>query len=169
MNFFKNKVFLEEVAINDKEEDVFIGAAGRSAKWGGSGIAFDNSGINTKKVNGVSIDYIEEKYSLDNVGLVKIDIEGGEAKVLESMKFFFIRHQANMFLSLHPHLMSIDNIEKTIDDIYDTFNYVYDDKLQLMEREFAINKYINNKKLIELGKMNSSEHQEIIGTFSKIK
>lgn len=167
-NEFKDTVFLEEAAINDTNSLVSIGPAGRKAQWGGSGIAFDNSGVGTKYVNGITINKLESTYNIDNCGLVKIDIEGGESKVLHTFKDFFQRHQSNLFLSVHPHLMSEADLVKTINVLYEIFPYVYDGEFNRIDIETCTSLYISNKKKIANGSMNSSVGQELIGSFNKL-
>lgn len=64
--------------------------------------------------------------NISNFNFIKIDIEGGEAKVIPSMTNIIELYRPTLFISMHPWWM--DNVEKDIKNIFDTlssYKYLY--------------------------------------------
>ncbi len=168
-NKFHEKVSLEYAALYGENKEIFIGGGERKAEWGGSGIAITNSNDpRSKKINGITIDSLIKKYTINDCGLIKIDIEGGEAFIMESMSNFFQTQKSNMYISIHPHLINPGRLQKTISKIFDIFPYVYNTDFVLLDKTESIKTFLINKIKIEQMIISSSNGHELIGTFRKI-
>ena len=54
------------------------------------------------KVRGISIETLAREQALPRIDFLKLDIEGGEFLVLNSMKAFLVKNKPHFHLSLHP-------------------------------------------------------------------
>jgi FkbM family methyltransferase len=52
-------------------------------------------------VHGISIEDVESHYDFTDLGLVKMDVEGGEYLLLPAMEPFLARHRPNLYASFH--------------------------------------------------------------------
>jgi hypothetical protein len=50
---------------------------------------------------GISIEDVESHYDFNDLGLVKMDVEGGEYLLLPAMEHFLARHRPNLYVSFH--------------------------------------------------------------------
>lgn len=80
-------------------------------------------------------DYIK-KMTQDPIGLIKMDIEGGEIYVLEEMHDYIKEHHPNMYISFHPNWFpeKEKNIERIIEIIFDGYK-VLNTLLQECDKE----------------------------------
>ena len=91
-----------------------------------------------------------QQFFLDNriadCNFIKIDIEGGEFTVLPTMQEFLEKEKPTIHLSLHPPLIknSYDSLKK-IYKIISKYNFVYDNKLKALEKEFILRADNNDK------------------------
>jgi len=91
-----------------------------------------------------------QQFFLDNritdCNFIKIDIEGGEFTVLPTMQKFLEKEKPTIHLSLHPPLIknSYDSLKK-IYKIISKYNFVYDNKLKALEKEFILRADNNDK------------------------
>ena len=70
---------------------------------------------------------------------MKIDIEGGEFTVLSTMKEFLEKEKPTIHLSLHtPLIKNPHDSLKKIYEIISKYNFVYDNKLKTLEKEFIL-------------------------------
>ena len=168
-NDFKDRVHLEHAALYNSNSEIYVGGGERKAQWGGSGIAITNSDDSrSKKVSGITIDSLIEKYDFNDCGLIKIDIEGGEAYVMDNMKGFFESQKPNMYISIHPHLIDPGKLYHTISSIFKIFPYVYNTNYELLDQVDTIQDFLMRKIKIGQGLMSSSNGHELIGTFKEI-
>jgi FkbM family methyltransferase len=101
-------------------------------------------------IESITIEHFLKEYNLDpkNIGLIKIDIEGGEIIVVPSIKTFLEKYKPNLYISLHYVFLKqnqINEILKILFDIYDEC-HIYDknDKYQSNIQE------IIDKKITQL-------------------
>lgn len=111
---------------------------------------YDNYGDQQElvDVNTTTLESVIEENNIDpnNIGLIKMDIEGGEIIVLPNIKDFLLKYKPNFFISLHrgDEYLNNDQINFLINLLFDIYNncYVYlDDKNELrkkIDRETAL-------------------------------
>lgn len=90
-----------------------IGNATRTEKLFSSGFLGDSmSSLNDRKDNLMSVDVFcatledflkNQGTEIKNIGLIKIDAEGGEVKVLQGSKDFITQHLPTIYVSFHPY------------------------------------------------------------------
>lgn len=78
------------------------------------------------EVEGICIETLEARCDMGRLGLVKMDIEGGEYVVLPSMGEFFRRHQSPLYISFHipPLAQRDERIGETFQFLCDTFKAI---------------------------------------------
>ena len=117
-NDFKDNVKLEYAALYNKNKLIYVGGSKRKSEWGSSEIKFtDEKDLISKQISGVTIDYLVEKYNINDCGFVKMDIEGGEMRALlgaiNVIKHYHpvlsisIYHSGKDFFEIKPWLASI--------------------------------------------------------------
>jgi len=100
----QSKIKCLNLALTDQTKPVRL-YLGRSAGNSESGI-LPNYSDEYMEVAGVTLDDLIQKYSIENVNFIKIDIEGGEYFIIQSMRSFLYRARPTLYLSLHrPFLM----------------------------------------------------------------
>lgn len=65
------------------------------------------------------------KIKLDNIGLIKMDIEGHETIVIVSMIPILKKYKPNIVIDVHWSLLTIKKIEKMLDELYSIYKYCY--------------------------------------------
>lgn len=65
-----------------------------------------------RKIKKIDIRWLEEKFGLGDLNLIKIDIEGGEYQLLPAMKDFLRKNAPAVYLSLHPPRLASPFIKK---------------------------------------------------------
>ena len=63
------------------------------------------------------------KIKINNIGLIKIDIEGGEEIVIPSMEDYIIKNKQKMYVSFHPNWFT--EKEKSINYFAELFSTNY--------------------------------------------
>lgn len=168
-NDFKDKVQLEYSALYNKNKKIYVGGGRRGANWGSSEITItDSKDIINKKVNGITIDYLVNKYNIIDCDFVKMDIEGGEAYVIESMRKFFNTQMPILYISIHPHLITYEQLKNTISDIFSIFPYVYDVNYKLLNEKETILNFLKNKIKIEYEGLASNVGHELVCSYYEI-
>lgn len=168
-NKFKNKVQLEYAALYNKNKKIYVGGGKRHADWGSSEIMITDKKDNIKnKVKGITIDKLIKKHKISDCGFIKIDIEGGEAYIIESMKHFFNTQNPILYISIHPHLMTCEQLENTIYQIFDIFPYVYDINYKLLNKKETIKTFLKNKIGIIYEGLASNIGHELIGSYYEL-
>lgn len=167
-NNYQN-VQLEYSALYNKNKKIFVGGGKRHANWGSSEITITNNKDRIrKKVKGITIDKLIKKYKITDCGFVKIDIEGGEAYIIEDMKKFFDTYNSILYISIHPHLMTCEQLENTIYQIFDIFPYVYDINYKLLNKKETIKTFLKNKIGIIYEGLASNIGHELIGSYYEL-
>lgn len=74
-----------------------------------------------------TINIINFLNSINNIGLIKIDIEGFEEKLIPNMEKYFINNTPTLYISFHPGwfedgINSIGKITNTLEPYYNCFN-----------------------------------------------
>ena len=106
----KDKIELHQKCINDKSGQVRFG---NIAKGGDSTSSLQFSDSKTSWiVEGMTFDDFIKKNNITNCNFIKMDIEGGEAIVIPSMKNFLEKNKPILYLSMHP-IFFKDAIEDT--------------------------------------------------------
>jgi FkbM family methyltransferase len=91
------------------------------------------------KVKGITFHQFILDNSIKDCNFVKIDIEGGEFMVLPTMQEFLEKEKPTIHLSLHPPLVEKpDDALKKIYEIISKYDYVYDNKLKNVDKEFIL-------------------------------
>jgi FkbM family methyltransferase len=110
-----------------------------------SSIVFEKSSTSCK-VEGITFHQFILDNSIKDCNFIKIDIEGGEFTVLPTMQEFLEKEKPTIHLSLHPPLMKNPHGSlKKIYKIISKYNYVYDNKLKNLEKEFILETNNNDK------------------------
>ena len=106
----KDKIEIHQKCINNKSGQVRFG---NIAKGGDSTSSLQFSDSKTSWiVDGVTFEEFIEKNNIKNCNFIKMDIEGGEAIVLPSMKDFLEKNKPILYLSMHP-IFFKDAVEDT--------------------------------------------------------
>ena len=71
---------------------------------------------------------------LKDISFIKIDIEGAEAKVIEDMERFISVYKPTIYLSIHHHLLTIEEIDKMLTFLFSVYNqpFIFNDKGESM-------------------------------------
>lgn len=103
-----------------------------------SSVVFEKS-TESWKVNGITFHQFILENSINDCNFVKMDIEGGEFIVLPTMEKFLDKEKPTIHLSLHAPLIKNprDSLKK-IHEIISKYNFVYDNKLKTLEKEFIL-------------------------------
>lgn len=79
------------------------------------------------------ISYFEKEYELDNIKLVKMDVEGYESVIIPELLPFLKKRKSTLMLSMHPWLMKNESHITSL--LKETFDYIlYDD----LKSEFGV-------------------------------
>ena len=122
----KEKIRLYKKCIYNKTQKVKFG----SMTGGGDSISslrHADSKISWE-VDGITIEDFIKENKIDDCNFIKMDIEGGEALVLPSMKNYLMENKTALYLSMHPRFFS-DSIEDTrkIIDVLKIYKNIYTD------------------------------------------
>lgn len=133
------KVLLENVAVSPDKDKIVIIPAALTANRGtavlhskdlinsaatlttNSNVSMDDSAI----VNTVTIDCVEKDYNLDDINFIKMDIEGYENVVFPALEPLIKKNRISMLMSVHPWLMSENDIKTLLSRCRATFPYLY--------------------------------------------
>lgn len=142
-NIDLNSQFCFRVKLYDQCITDFSGTAYLTpkSKEGGdsmSSIIFEKSPTSWE-VRGTTFNQFMLDNSIKDCNFIKMDIEGGEFTVLPTMQEFLEEEKPTIHLSLHPPLMKNPyNSLKKIYTIISKYNFVYDNKLKTLEKEFML-------------------------------
>lgn len=134
INLYDNRDILDDVhayrkCINDVDGEVDFGNAKR---WGNSGSSMltgqgfrvdrdcDPNGnwkVSTK-VEGITLESFFKEKNIEKCDFIKMDIEGGETKVIPSLKNIFETYKPVLYLSMHTSFFG--NFNEDIQGIIDT-------------------------------------------------
>lgn len=138
----KGKIELHEKCINVYTGKVKFG----SPSQGGDTISSLRFGYskNAWVVEGITFyDFIRENTIADS-NFIKMDIEGGEAMVLPTMKEYLIKNKPVLYLSMHPSFFSNpkQDTEKII-DVLNIYRYLYLEGKKIID----VNDLLSKKRL----------------------
>ena len=71
-----------------------------------------NSSISSVSIESTTLDELSSNIPFDQVGFVKVDIEGAEEHIMESLFNYGVKYKWNILLELHPQFMSNSNLER---------------------------------------------------------
>jgi len=97
--------------------------------------------------NILTINISEYLSKINNIGLIKIDIEGGEEIVIPSMQDYIIKNKPKMYVSFHPNWFT--EKEKTINYFAELFSTNYK-IFNILHKEISKQDFING--------LNGKEH-----------
>ena len=106
-------------------------------------------GSKTVKVGTIKFNTFLNQYKVDprNIGLIKMDIEGGEKIVVEAMKDFFKKYKPNLYISLHWVFLQKNDIEEILKTLFSIYEYCYrcyhEEKWLQVNEEQILNKEIH--------------------------
>ena len=109
--------------------------------------------VRTKKVESISVDYFcrENKIKPD---LIKVDIEGGEIKMLEGATEVIKKFRPIIFLSYHPiHIEKLGFTKKKIFQLLDKFNYKILDSNAIIPKILENSEYLLVPKKFNISKI----------------
>ncbi len=91
------------------------------------------------EVKGITFYQFILENSINDCNFVKMDIEGGEFTVLPTMKEFLEKEKPTIHLSLHAPLIKnpYESLKK-MHKIISKYNFVYDNKLKTLDKEFIL-------------------------------
>lgn len=144
VNDFKN-ITLVDKCLSDKNETISFGGNGNwgnsestmlvsnpeYSSWGGRWTKEERE-RNVKPTETIDFDTLIQEYNIDmeNLKLIKMDIEGGEMIVIPGMKDILSRYKPVLYLSIHFCFLKIEHIKNILDilfNIYDICYLFYDD------------------------------------------
>lgn len=67
-----------------------------------SSILSNSEDYENYEVPSLTIEDLNNRYKLDKVNLIKIDVEGAEYDLIPSMEDYLVKHQPTLYLSIHP-------------------------------------------------------------------
>lgn len=105
----------------DNKEDFFN-------DYGRNGfLSYDDRKKDIISVETITIDTVLRNYNIDpsNIGLIKIDIEGGEKIVIPSIEPFLKQHKPVFYISLHRVFLDDHNINIILDILFSIYNNCY--------------------------------------------
>lgn len=151
VNDFKDKISVYKECINDVNGVVEFGNVKNA--WGNSGSSMLHGHgfiVDTQcstngewqvsyKVKAVTLDDFLASKQIDKVDFIKIDIEGGESKVVPTLKNIIEKYHPTIHLSVHTPFFSNVNIE--LSQIVNTFNSycIYDSSGQKINSQNLLN------------------------------
>lgn len=98
------------------------------------------------KIESITIENFLEQYNIqaNNIGLIKIDIEGGELLVIPQMESFLKKYKPNLYISLHYVFLTEQQIEEIVKILFGIYSkcYIYDNIKQEISQSFIV----DNKK-----------------------
>jgi FkbM family methyltransferase len=113
----------------------------------------DTDTLNEKNVIEVDLITIEDaikEYNIpvNNIGLIKMDIEGAESNVIPAMKNFLITYKPPLYLSIHHHLIKPNKMDEILSILFDIYpsRKVYNMKGESMQ---VTKKILMDNKLID--------------------
>ena len=136
---------LSDECITDFSGTTFLTPVSKEGGDSLSSIVFKKSPTSWK-VKGITFHQFILDNSVRDCNFIKIDIEGGEFTVLPTMQEFLEKEKPTIYLSLHPPLIKnpYDSLKK-IYKIISKYNFVYDNKLKALEKEFILRADNNDK------------------------
>ncbi|KFM20080.1 FkbM family methyltransferase protein [Marine Group I thaumarchaeote SCGC AAA799-P11] len=124
-----------------------------------SSIVFEKSS-KSWKVQGITFQEFVLENSIKDCNFIKMDIEGGEFLVLPNMKEFLHREKPTIHLSLHtPLIKNPHDYLKNIYEIILEYDFVYDNKLKNLEKEFIFREE-NFNKFFDIVITNKNIHEK---------
>ena len=105
----------------DNKEDYFN-------DYGRNGfLSYSERKKNIIKIETITMDKVIEDYKIDpsHIGLIKMDIEGGEKIVLPSIQNFLKKYKPNFYISLHRVFLQDNDIVNMLDILFDIYENCY--------------------------------------------
>ncbi len=98
------------------------------------------------EVNTITFDESCKKYNIDvnNIGLVKIDIEGGEYFVIPAMEDFLRKCKPVLYISLHWVFLKKEQIISILNILFDIYNSCYNIDKFKVDTNDVINKKLQS-------------------------
>ena len=133
-----SSIKLSNQCITDFSGTTYLTTRSKEGGDSTSSIIFEKSAT-AWKVKGITFHQFILDNSIRDCNFVKMDIEGGEFLVLPTMQEFLEKEKPTIHLSLHPPLIKnpYDSL-KRIYKIITKYNFVYDNKLKILEKEFIL-------------------------------
>lgn len=97
-----------------------------------------------------TLDNIMRKFGLDRIDFFKIDIEGGEYRVLPACRDLFRRHRPTLFISLHPGFNRTYRTHSLLERLVNKFRNLIDHVRLLCGLRFYKYLYLQNKERISI-------------------
>ena len=109
----------KNIEINNKQNKLFaykngVSSMNQTLYFNGSNFTRDKTG-NSSKVDFISLDYFVKKHNINNIGLIKMDIEGAEQEALKGAKETILRFKPKLMIPIY-HLES---------DIFEIPNFLH--------------------------------------------
>jgi FkbM family methyltransferase len=112
------------------------------------------------EVKGITFQEFVLENSIKDCNFIKMDIEGGEFLVLPTMQEFLEKEKPTIHLSLHtPLIKNPQVLLKKIYKIISKYDFVYDNELKVLEKEFIFRKE-NEKKFYDIVVTNKNISKE---------
>ena len=85
---------------------------------------------NIKIVETIKIETLIKLYNVDNIGFIKMDIEGGEMVVIPAMTEFLKINKPVLYISLHFCFLQFHHIQTILDILFNIYDncYFFDDE-----------------------------------------
>jgi len=123
------------------------------APFGSSGIAIEGKEKETSNAilcDTVVLSEFLEKNNIQNISLIKMDIEGSERFLAEDIVKINKKYKCPLYLSLHPHLMSKNEMQYLIDVFTSEYQYIYAENFLLVDDIKNMGEYLFSNTKIDL-------------------
>jgi len=124
-----SKIKVSEICISAKNKDFELKTEHKNGFGNSMSSILDRSAVHDSiTVKGMTLEHFieHEEIQMQNVCLIKIDIEGGEIALLKQAKKFLKKHKPIIYLSLHP--FWFPDLEQDLNDIADILFGIYNVK-----------------------------------------
>jgi len=134
------------VGLDNKED--FYNDYGREDSY----LSYDKRKTDIISVETTTLDKVIEDYNINpnNIGLIKMDIEGGEIIVVPSIQSFLKKYKPNFYISLHRVFLPDKDIETILDILFDIYENCFSFSETDKSREKVTKEIIQENQLIAL-------------------
>ena len=147
VNILKKNLLLNCITNVDKEEIKYFGGY---RKFGTSGTHIvDSKDIKKnfkyiqKKTNTLTNIIAEKNIDVNEIALIKMDIEGSEVAVIRDIKDLLNNKKIPLYISIHKHLISLDDFNYLVKMLFEIYQFCYikKEKFVLVDKDYVISNY----------------------------
>lgn len=123
-NDLSNITICEKAIVGKESGGLYFGPKGENEDWNlsTSMLKLKSNNKNDIKIKGITLPEIKQEYKIDNLSLVKVDIEGGEENIIPEL--FTLFPDIPIYLSFHVSWWQNQNV-KRFEEYFSKYKYVY--------------------------------------------